>query len=176
MNDSSAPRSPGRRLFLRAGLLVGGAAALFGGAVFVRRGISSQQLTDAGKEILRAVGNAVLNDLLPQDTAARQAALDRHIQRTGELLAGMPPNLRMQLSALLGTLGTLPGRLAMTGMATSWDEATVPQVQAALEKLRLSPLPMVPAVFGALRDITCLAFFTDSDNWKLAGYGGPLDI
>lgn len=176
MNASSSPRSPARRFFLRASLLVGGSAALLGGAVFLRRGISDHHVTESGKEVLRAVAQAVLSDLLPQDPQARVAALDRHVANLDTNLGGLPPALRNELSALLGAIATVGGRVAMTGMFARWNEASVPQVQAALEKLRMSPMPVVQSAYHGLRDLTTLAFFGDSANWKLAGYPGPLDI
>ena len=176
MNAAPAPRSPARRFFLRAGLAAGGALALFGGVVFVRRGISGGRLTDAGREVLRGVARGVLADLLPTDDAALEAALDRHVLRMEEMMVNLPVALRVQVSALLGSLGTLAGRVAMTGMSTNWADASPAQAQAALEHIRTSPLPMLPAVYSVLRDLTTLNFFTDSANWKLAGYPGPLDV
>lgn len=176
MTAPSAPRSPARRLFLRAGLFVGGAVALFGSTVFLRRGIADQNLTPAGKEVIRAVGLAVFNDVLPQDPVQRSDALDRHVANMDAMLGNLPPALRFEISTLIGALANMAGRMAMTGMVTSWSDASAQQVQAALEKLRLSPLAATQSIYHGLRDLSCVSFFADPQNWKLAGYNGQLDV
>jgi hypothetical protein len=161
---------------LGAGLFVGGAAVLFGGTLFLRRGIREYHLTSAGKELIRAVGLAVFDNCLPGDPALRAAALDRHVANMDALLGGLPKPLRFQLAALLGALSTVAGRLALTGMITSWTDANVPQLQAALEKLRRSRLRSTQSAYHALRQLSCVSFFGDSQNWQLAGYTGQIDV
>lgn len=150
--------------------------AVFGGAVFVRRGIADGHLTEAGREVIRSVAEGVLDALLPAEAGARKAALDAHVVHMERFLTQLPPALRNELSALIGVLGNAAGRVALTGMTTRWANASAAEVQRALEKLRLSPLATVQMVYHGLRDINSIAFFNASENWKLAGYSGPLDI
>jgi hypothetical protein len=176
MKSTQAPRSPARRFFLRASLLLGGSVALFGGTIFLRRGISDRRLTAAGKEVIRAFGLVIFDDLLPRDPALRSAALDRHVANVDVMLSNLPPAVRLETSALLGVLGNMAGRVAMTGMVTSWSDASVAQLQSALETLRLSPLRDPQRVYHGLRDLSCVSFFLDSQNWRTIGYGGPSEL
>jgi hypothetical protein len=176
MTTDQAPRSPARRWFLRASLVVGGSVALFGGAVFMARGIRDRRLTPAGKEVIRGFGLALFDELLPRDPAERAAALDRHVANVDVMLSNLPHATRLETSALLGVLGNVAGRAAMTGMVTGWSDASVPQLHAALEKLRTSPLSDPQRVYYGLRGLSCVSFFSDSQNWKTIGYGGPNEL
>jgi hypothetical protein len=165
-----------RRFFLRAGLAVGGGLALFGGAVFWRRGLAEGQLTDSGRETLRGIARGVLHDVLPPEGPAREAALTAHVERMAAMLGNAPPMLRQEVSLLLGALGNTAGRLALTQMATPWSSATVPQIQDALQTMRTHPLDTTKMAYGAVRDLTCISYFSSPDSWAAAGYPGPLQI
>ncbi|MFZ5521559.1 MAG: hypothetical protein ACOZD0_10195 [Pseudomonadota bacterium] len=164
-----------RRFFLRAGLAVGGGLALFGGAVFWRRGLSDGQLTESGRDTLRGIARGVLDGVLPQGPA-REAALDAHVERMATMLNNAPPMLRQEISLLLGALGNTAGRLALAQMSTPWSDATVPQIQAALQTMRTHPLDTTKMAYGAVRDLTCISYFSAPDSWAVAGYPGPVQI
>jgi hypothetical protein len=176
MKSNHVPRSPTRRWFLRASLFVGGSVALFGGSVFMARGIRDRRLTASGKEVIRAFGLAFFDDLLPRDPAERAAALDRHVAQVDAMLGDLPHVTRLETSGLLGVLSNVAGRAAMTGMVTSWSDASVPQLHAALDKLRMSPLGDPQRVYYGLRGLCCVSFFTDPQNWNTIGYGGPSEL
>jgi hypothetical protein len=59
---------------------------------------------------------------------------------------------------------------------TDWHDASVPQLHAALETLRTSPLQDPQRVYYGLRGLSCISFFTDSPNWKTIGYAGPSEL
>jgi hypothetical protein len=42
--------------------------------------------------------------------------------------------------------------------------------------MRVPALPTTMLSYHAVRDLTAIAFFTNPDNWALAGYPGPMDI
>lgn len=165
-----------RRFFLRAGLAVGGGLALFGGAVFWRRGLSDGQLTESGRETLRGIARGVLDNVLPAEGPAREAALDAHVQRMAAMLNNAPPMLRQEISLLLGALGNPAGRLALAQMSTPWSSATVPQIQAALQTMRTHPLDTPKMAYGAVRDLTCISYFASPEGWAATGYPGPVQI
>lgn len=173
MTSNEAPHSPARRWFLRASLLMGGSLALLGGSVFMARGIRDRRLTASGKQVIRAFGLALFDDLLPRDPHQRAAALDRHVANVDAMLGDLPDTTRLKTSGLLGVLSNAAGRVAMTGMVTSWSDASVPQLHAALEKLRMSPLGDPQRVYYGLRGLNCVSFFTDAKNWDAIGYAGP---
>lgn len=165
-----------RRFFLRTALVIAGAGAVLGGTIFMRRGIADGRLTDSGREVLRGIALGVLSANLPTDGAARDAALTRHLQNMETVLMGLPAALRQEISLLLGLLGNTASRTALTYMPTSWAQASVAQIQTALETLRTHPMATQKMVYHAVRDLTTLVFFGQPENWKATGYPGPIDL
>jgi hypothetical protein len=64
----------------------------------------------------------------------------------------------------------------MMGLRPAWDEATVPEVQLALQGLRTSALSLRQQAYHALRDLTNAAWFADPSSWAAMGYDGPVNI
>ncbi|MCM5678418.1 hypothetical protein M8A51_02610 [Schlegelella sp. S2-27] len=166
-----------RRTLLRLGL---GSAVLLalagGGAALLRPGLEGVRLTRAGREVLRAVTLAVLDGSLPQAAAAREQELARQIARVEEFVSALPRATRSELSQLVGLLGTAPGRVALAGLHADWTEASVPDVQQALESMRQSRLELRRQAYHALRDITNGTFYAVPEHWALMGYPGPPDL
>ena len=166
-----------RRRLLKLGL---GAAVVLGvagaGIALIKPGLVDNKLSPGSRDVMRAAAQAVLSDLLPPAGAARDAALDAQLGRLDDFIAGMPPATRKELSDALGLLGTAAGRYALVGLSRPWAEASAQEVQQALEAMRLSSSNTKQQVYHALRDLNAIAFFTAADNWKTAGYPGPVAI
>lgn len=166
-----------RRTLLKLGI---GSAALLalagGGATLLRPGLDGGRLTPAGREVLRAVSLAVLDGSLPEDPAAREQELARQIARVEDFVSTLPPATRRELSQLIGLLGTAPGRTTLAGLHAGWAEASVPEVQRALESMRQSRLELRRQAYHALRDITNGTFYSAPEHWALMGYPGPPDL
>jgi hypothetical protein len=175
-NDSTSPSSPKRRWLLKSALVLGAVGAALGGSVFWNRGISDGVLTEHGRDVMKAIARAVLSDMLPTDPAAREAKLEGQMKRLGEVVATMPPSSQMELGALLGLLANASTRLLVTGLSSSWAKASTEEIAQALESMRIHKLPTTMLSYHAVRDITCISFFTNPDNWAITGYPGPLEI
>jgi hypothetical protein len=167
-----------RRTLLKLGIGSAVALAVVGGGIaLVEPGLSPDGRLRAGaRSVMRAVARAVLDGLLPSDAAARDAALQAHLQRLDDTLAAFPLAARGELSQLFALLATPPGRLGMMGLRPAWDEATVPEVQLALQGLRTSALSLRQQAYHALRDLTNAAWFADPSAWAAMGYDGPVNI
>lgn len=165
-----------RRFFLRAALVVTGAAALLGGTIFMRRGIVEGRLTDSGREALRGIARGVLSHVLPAEPGALDVALTRHISNMETFLGGLPRALQLEISLLLGVLGNTASRTALTYMPSTWDNASTEQIHAALEAMRIHPIPTHQMAYHAVRDVTTLVFFAQPENWPTAGYPGPTEL
>jgi hypothetical protein len=126
-----------------------------------------------GRRVLGAVAGAVLDGSLPDDPGARGAALEAHLQRVQVLLRAMPPHTHTEVDRLLTMLATPPVRIALTGLSSSWNEAPTRDVQAALQSMRMSSLQLRRQIYGALRDLTHAAYFSDASTWPLLRYPGP---
>lgn len=167
-----------RRTLLRLGL--GSAlvlAAIGGGLALIQPGLDpAGRLTTSGREVFRAVARAVLDGLLPVDGAAAEAALTAHLGRLDETIGAFPSQTRAEISRLLSLLAAAPGRLAIAGLSTPWDEADAAQLQAALESMRYASLTLRQQAYHALRDLTNAAYFSAPATWPALRYPGPRDI
>eukprot|EP01139_Manchomonas_bermudensis_P021161 Amastigsp_a681197_4.p2 type:complete len:136 gc:universal Amastigsp_a681197_4:524-117(-) len=133
-------------------------------------------LGDAGREVFRAVGRAVLQASLPADAAARQLALDGLLGRIDELTLALPGHAQDELSQLLSLMASAPGRHLMAGLGHTWPVASDADIQQALQGMRLSSLALRQQAYAALHDIAAAAYFTDPSTWPQLGYPGPLKI
>ena len=166
-----------RRRLLKLGL---GAAVVLGiagaGVALIKPGLVGNKLSPGSRELMRAASQAVLGELLPASGPAREAALDAQLLRLDAFIAGIPAATRKELSDALGLLGTAAGRYALVGLSKPWGEAGAADIQQALNAMRLSSSNTKQQIFHALRDLNSIAFFTEPDNWRTAGYAGPRTI
>ncbi len=156
-----------------AGLLVGATGA---GVALWRPGVRDGRFTAEARLVFAAVAAAVLDGLLPREPAPRAAALQAHLARMDTTLAGLPPALQAEVAELATLLATAPTRLALTGLGDAWHEAPLADVQAMLQRLRVSSLAVRQQVFHALRDLTNAAWFADAAAWPGIGYPGPREL
>jgi hypothetical protein len=159
------------------GLGVAGAAllALAGGgaALMYERAWRDGKLLPAGRRVLAAVARAVLDGSLPSDAAARATAIDGHLTRLQATVSAMPAHTQSEVADLLALLSMPPLRVTLTGLSSPWEQASVADVQAALQSMRQSSLLLRRQAYGALRDLTHAAYFADASTWPLLHYPGP---
>lgn len=166
-----------RRTLLKLGIGASLALAATGGAlVLMRPALDAGRLQPGARALMHAVARAVLDGVLPAAPAQRDAALDAHLQRLEAAIAAFPATTQAELSQLLALLSTPPGRIALAGLSPDWAEADVPQLQAALQGMRMSTLALKQQAYHALRDLTNAAYFSDATAWAHLGYPGPTDL
>jgi len=166
-----------RRTWLKLGIVSAAALAVVGGAaVLIQPGLERGALTATGKSVFRAIGLGVLDKTLPERPAAKEAALIGLLSRIDILVGALPPYAQAELSQLLSVLGSGAGRLALAGLRTPWANASVQDIQAALQNMRLSSLALRQQAYAALHEITASAYFSEPDTWLLLGYPGPQKI
>lgn len=166
-----------RRTLLKLGLGASLALAAAGGAVvLLRPAMQDGRLRTGARAVMQAVALAVLDGVLPAEPGANRAALDAHLLRLEAAIAAFPAPTQAELSQLLALLASAPGRIALAGLSPDWPEAGVPQVQAALQGMRLSSLALKQQAYHALRDLTNAAYFSDPSAWSHLGYPGPQDL
>ena len=166
-----------RRTLLKLGatasvvlLVAGGTAAL------MQPGLRQGVLSASGREVFAAVGSAVLDKTLPADQGARQIALNGLLGRIDLLISALPAHTQSELSQLLSLLASVAGRRVLASLAAPWPQASVGDVQQALQGMRLSSLALRQQAYAALHDITAGAYFSEPSNWALLGYPGPVKI
>ena len=131
------------------------------------------RLLRSGREVLRAVANAVLDGSLPDATEERSAALDNHLQRMETTIAALPVHMQEELGTLLAVLASAPLRRIVVGLAAPWDVAPISEAQRALQSMRTSSSMLRRQAYGALRDLTHAAYFVEPSTWVLLHYPGP---
>ena len=162
-----------RRTLLKLGAASAAVLAIAGGGVaLLRPGLEGGRLSASGRTILRSIGAAMLEGTLPAG-AAGASALDGLLERVDRLVSGLPPHAQADLSQLLALLHTAAGRRSLGGLATSWQAATVHEVQQALQAMRLSRLALRRQAYQALHDIVSGAYFSGPATWPGIGYPGP---
>jgi len=166
-----------RRRLLQLGL---GAAALLavagGGVALLAPGLAGGRLAPAGRAVFAAVARAVLDGSLPAGGPERQQAIDGLLARLEQTIAGLGPHARQELSMLLALLASPPGRLGLAGLTTDWPHASVAELQASLQAMRLSSITLRQQAYFALRDLTNASYFADPGTWPQIGYPGPRPV
>jgi hypothetical protein len=166
-----------RRTLLQLGLASAAVLIVAGGAAaLVAPGLEEGKLSAAGRHVFQAIGRAVLDGSLPADPGAAQIALGGMLERIDALAQMLPPHAQAELSQLLALLDTAAGRMAVAGLATDWPDASVAQIQSALQSMRVSSVALRQQAYQALHDIVGAAYFSDARAWELLGYPGPLKI
>lgn len=167
-----------RRTLLRLGFASGAALALAGGgvALFYAPGLRDGQLTAGGRAVFSAVARGVLDGSLPVEPTMQEAALSAHLDRLNATLRAMSPHTQGEVAELLVVLSSAPGRLAMAGLTSDWAQASLAQLQAALQGMRVSRISLRQQAYHALRDLTHAAYFAGSATWAQLGYPGPTKL
>jgi hypothetical protein len=171
-----------RRTLLGIGIAGSAVLALAGGGAWLLRSTPAWRdgrLLPDGQRVLRAIARGVLDGSLPdgsQAPGAQAAALDAHLVRMQVSLAALSPSSQREVDELLTLLATAPGRVALAGLSPAWDDASVSDIQRALQSMRLSSIALRRQAYQALRDLTHVAYFADASTWAQLGYPGPLKI
>ncbi|QTN22512.1 hypothetical protein HZ992_20550 [Rhizobacter sp. AJA081-3] len=166
-----------RRTLLKLGI---GATVILvaagGGISMLQPALSNGHLSTNARAVMHAVARAVLDGALPSAPDERDRAIEAHLQRLDAAISAFPSATQAELSQLLALLAAAPGRVALAGLTSGWTQASVTQVQASLQGMRLSSLALKQQAYHALRDLTNAAYFSDPSAWQRMGYPGPSDI
>ncbi len=163
-----------RRTLLIVGAGAGTLLALAGGTLaLLSPGLQQGRLSTGGREMFAAVARGVLADLLPAEPDARARAIQAHLHRLDDTIAGLPPALQAEINELVTLLSSTPGRLVLAGLRPDWPQASTAELQAMLQGLRVSSLQLRQQLYHALRNLTNAAYFADASTWQAIGYPGP---
>ena len=168
-----------RRSLLKLGLVSAAVLAVAGGAAgwLLQPGLGADgRLSAAGQSVFAAVGQAVLDKSLPAPGPGRAKAVTGLLERTDALVQALPPHAQAELSQLLCVLASTPGRQALAGLGQPWGEASIEELQQALQGMRLSRVALRQQAYAALHDIATGAYFADAATWPLLGYPGPMKV
>lgn len=166
-----------RRTLLKLGAVSAAVLAVAGGAaLMVEPGLRQGHLSEAARKMMSCVAGAMLEGTLPAQPQARQAALQGLLTRLDGMVQGFAPHVQAELSQMFSLLSVGPGRRLLAGLASDWQGASIPDVQEALQSMRLSRLAPRQQIYNALHELVGAAYFSDSSTWAKMGYPGPIQI
>lgn len=166
-----------RRGLLALGLVSAAVLAVGGGAVaFFEPGLRAGRLSMRAREVFAGAARALLDGTLPRDPAGAQRELGALLDRLDALVVALPPHVQSELSQLVALLGSAAGRLALAGLREDWTGASVAQVQAALQTMRVSGVALRRQAYQALHELVSAAYFSEPATWRLLGYPGPVKL
>lgn len=166
-----------RRTWLALGAISAAALVVGGGSLaLMQPGLAGAKLSPSGREVFTGAARGLLDGIIPREAEARATAIQGLLARIDGLVASLPPHAQAELSQLLALLASAPGRRAFAGLASPWSDATTPEVQQALQSMRVSRVSLRQQGYQALHDIVGAAYFSDDATWSMLGYPGPLAI
>lgn len=159
----------GRRQFIQTGL----AGSLLLSCSGWLNAAGQRRLSDAEREMLGAVVNAMLEGVLPQPNAQRRQLVALTVDGVATAVAGLSVASQKEIGELFGLLVIAPGRMVLAGVGKPWREASVADVGEFLQSWRVSRLSLLQGAYGALHDLTFGAWYGRPDSWEAIAYPGP---
>ena len=169
-----------RRTFLVAGLAGGATLA----AAYWLRGARNRgpasgasaplaALDPAAPAIIAAIVPVLLDGALPDDPAARAAAVTETVAHVARAVSGLAPAAQQELAELFSLLSLPPTRVALAGVKTPWVDASPEAVAAFLERWRTSGWMLLRSAYDALHQLILAAWYGNPRAWPSIGYPGP---
>jgi hypothetical protein len=166
-----------RRSLLALGAVSAAVLAVGGGTIaLLQPGLREARLSPAGRDVFAGASRGLLDGSLPGPGTGLAHALEGLLERIDGLIAALPPHAQSELSQLLALLSSTAGRRVLAGLADPWPDASVGDIQQALQGMRVSGLSLKQQAYQALHDIVGSAYFSDARTWGLLGYPGPLKL
>ena len=158
-----------RRQFIRTGL----AGSLLLTCAGWLNAAGARRLTTAEREMLAALGNALLDGALPEDGEQRRRLLAITVEGIAVEVGGLSLATQQEIGELFGLLLVAPGRRWLAGVDKPWREASIAEVSEFLQSWRASRLGLLQSAYCALHDLTFGAWYARTDTWEAIGYPGP---
>jgi hypothetical protein len=123
--------------------------------------------------VIEALVPAVLANALPSDPEQRRLAIAEVVAAFDRAVSGLFPAVQGEIADLLGLLHFAPTRLALAGLSSPWQEASVEDVNTFLSRWRTSRFDLMRAGYQALTQLIQAAWYGNPRSWGAIGYPGP---
>jgi hypothetical protein len=121
---------------------------------------------------LAAIAPAVLGEVFPKESAARNKAISETVDRVDAAIRGLAPTAQKEVAELMMLLTLKPARWALTGIS-DWQPATPEQLSAFLTQWRTHRLGLLQVAYHALHDLIGGSHYSDPSAWVRTGYALP---
>jgi len=123
--------------------------------------------------LARAVIQAFVGWTLPQDPAARKAAVDEAVRTADAYFASFTPAVQAEAQQAFDLLNIGLVRWLVAGVSDPWESASAAQVNAFLESFRTSRFAMLRQIFQLLEGVATVGWYGQQASWAALGYPGP---
>jgi hypothetical protein len=170
--------APSRRQFIQVGLA--GSAILVAARLLDRPAAApagTYRVLDARSAgVVTALAPAVLAGALPVTPGERGSAIREVVEAFDRAVSGLGPAVQGEIDELLALLRYAPTRIALTGLWSSWEDASPEAVAAFLARWRQSPFELPRAGYQALTQLLQAAWYGNARAWPAIGYPGPPEL
>lgn len=136
-------------------------------------GYTYRVLSGGDRELIAAVGAAMLAGSLPPDAAAHSVAMVQVVRGVDVAIAGLPPNAQTELGQLFGLLQFPVTRAVTAGIWSSWQDASASAVSDFLTRWRYSGIALFRSGYLALHQLVMASWYGNGASWERIGYPGP---
>ncbi|AIL64154.1 hypothetical protein [Pseudomonas alkylphenolica] len=175
---TSLPATPAlsRRGLLKFGL--GASAFLATAGLGASLTGCSAQTPASGFISLRQSDLPILRTLIPVILAGTSAAenLETLLQRLDNKLASLSPAMLKLTLQLFDVLALPVTRGPLTGIWGRWENASIEQIQAFLQRWENSSLNLLRMGHASLLQLLQMAWYEMPESWARCGYPGPPKI
>ncbi len=153
-------------------LKTGAAGAVFLTLADCARHAAGISLDAAQREVVGKIAAAMLEGALPPNEPERALALATAVDGFGVAVAGLPPEVQGEVRQLFSLLTFAPTRRFVAGLPP-WNDATMQDVSAFLERWRYSNFTMLRGAYDALHQLVMAGWYGNDVAWPRIGYPGP---
>lgn len=123
--------------------------------------------------ILTALSPAILPAEFSGNRAESQAKLDQFLPQLDKFFLHSSNHTQVAVADLFDQLYFAPTRILLTGMWTSWENATPQQIDSFLLSWRDSSFNLFRGGYGQLTQMVTTVWYAQPQNWPATHYPGP---
>ena len=135
--------------------------------------VAGNPLDPSLRTVVRAVAPVMLQGVFPAAGPERGAALERITRGVALAVDALSAASQKEVAELFALLAFAPTRIAVAGVAASWDQASVADIEGFLRRWQDSRLDLLKSGYQALHDLVFGAWYADPESWAAIGYPGP---
>jgi hypothetical protein len=135
--------------------------------------VDGNPLDPSLRTVVRAIAPVMLQGVFPAADPLRAAALERIVKDVALAVGALGATAQKEVTELFALLAFAPTRIAIAGITTGWDEASVADIESFLRSWQNSRLDLLKSGYQALHDLVLGAWYADPVSWAAIGYPGP---